>query len=209
MKLIALISGGIDSPVAAYLMSKRGAEVILLHMDNRPYADDRSFENVCMLAEQLRKVTGQELPLYSAPHGDSQTAIHDGCDWSYQCVMCKRVMQRTARELGKKLGCDAIIMGDSMGQVASQTLKNLRSENIGLDFPVIRPLIGLDKEEIIEIAKEIGTFELSIRQAESCTLAPSKPVTEANIAKIQTMEAERVSTDELARVSAESAVRIS
>lgn len=209
MKLIALISGGIDSPVAAYLMSMRGAEVILLHMDNRPYADDRAFENVCMIAEQLRKVTGKELPLYSAAHGTSQTAIHDGCDWNYQCVMCKRAMQRTARELAKKMGCDAIIMGDSMGQVASQTLKNLRSENVGLDFPVLRPLIGLDKEEIIAIAQRIGTFDLSIRQAQSCTLAPSKPVTEANITKILTMESERVSTDDLARIAAESAVRIS
>lgn len=190
-------------------MSRRGADVILLHMDNRPYADDRTLENVNLIAEQLRKVTGKELPLYYAPHGPSQAAIHEKCDWNYQCVMCKRVMQRTARELALKLGCDAIIMGDSMGQVASQTLKNLKSENVGLDFPVVRPLIGLDKEEIIEIGKEIGTFDLSIRQAQSCTLAPVKPVTEANIAKILTMESERVSTDELARVSAEAAVRMS
>lgn len=209
MKLIALISGGIDSPVASYLMSEKGADVVLLHMDNRPYADDRGFENVKLIAQQLRDYTGKEFPLYSAPHGASQAAIHEKCDWSYQCVMCKRVMQRTARDFGRSIGCEGIIMGDSLGQVASQTLKNIKSENYGLNFPVVRPLIGLDKLEIIDIAKKIGTFELSIRPAKGCTIAPSKPVTEANIVKIQTMESEKVSADSLAETAAAAVIRVS
>jgi thiamine biosynthesis protein ThiI len=184
MKVVCLISGGIDSPVAAYVMSRVGAEVILLHMDNRPFANDRIFERVKKLADRLRAVTGQEIPLYSAPHGPSQKIIHKTCDSHYQCVMCKRTMQRTARELSKQLGCEAIVMGDSLGQVASQTLHNIRFENSGLDFPVLRPLIGYDKLEIEAIAKEIGTYELSIAPALSCSIVPQKPITEAQPEKI-------------------------
>ena len=207
MKLVALISNGIDSPVASYLMSKRGADVILLHMDNRPYTDDRSIEVVKALTDRLRKVTGKEFPLYMANHGNNQTAIHEKCDYHYQCVMCKRVMQRTARELAKILGADAIIMGDSLGQVASQTLKNIRSENIGLNFPVVRPLIGMDKLEIIDIAKEIGTFDISIRETNECLIVPTRPITEANPEKVTRMSDE-LDLDSMAKNCAENAVLI-
>ena len=207
MKLVALMSNGIDSPVAAYIMSKRGVDVILLHMENRPYTDDRSMDIVKDLAARLREVTSKEFPLYVAEHGPNQTAIHDGCDYHYQCVMCKRVMQRTARELAKRLGADGIIMGDSLGQVASQTLKNIRSENIGLDFPVVRPLIGMDKLEIIDIAKEIGTFDISIRETNGCLIVPTRPITEANPEKVVSMS-EAIDLDSLAKRSADNAVQI-
>ena len=204
-RLVALMSNGIDSPVASYLMSQRGADVILLHMDNRPFTDDRSMDIVKDIAAQLRKVTGKEFPLYVAPHGDNQQTIHDKCDYHYQCVMCKRVMQRTARELAKKLGADGIIMGDSLGQVASQTLKNIRSENIELNFPVARPLIGLDKLEIEAIAKEIGTFEISIRPTNGCTIVPTRPITEASPDKVVRMSTD-IDLDALAKKCADSAV---
>ncbi len=207
MKLVALMSNGIDSPVASYLMSQRGADVILLHMDNRPFTDDRSLEVVKDLAKRLREETGKEFPLYIADHGSNQQAIRDGCEYSYQCVMCKRVMQRTARELAKRLGAEGIIMGDSLGQVASQTLKNIRSENIGLDFPVVRPLIGLDKLEIEAIAKRIGTFEISIRPTDGCKIVPVRPVTEANPEKVVSMS-NNIDLDALAVKTAESAVLI-
>ena len=185
MKVVCLLSGGIDSPVAAYLMAKVGAEVILLHMDNRPYADDGLMNRAVRLTEQLRKVTGQEMPLYVAPHGVSQKAISEKIDSLYQCVMCKHVMQLTAKELCKKLGASAIVMGDSLGQVASQTLLNIRSEVIGVDFPILRPLIGYDKLEIIEIAEKIGTFELSNLPAKGCTIVPKKVVTESQLNRTQ------------------------
>lgn len=204
MKLIALLSGGIDSPVAAYRMCQAGAEVVLLHMDNTPYSDEVQRKDVMEIARILREATGQELPLWFAPHGDSQTAIHDKCDYSYQCVMCKRVMQRTARELGKKLGCSGIVMGDSLGQVASQTLRNIRSENIGLDFPVARPLIGYDKIEIEAMAKEIGTYDVSIRPGHGCSIVPVRPITEAKPEKVVSMS-ETVDIDALARASADAA----
>ena len=204
MKLVSLMSNGIDSPVASYRMSLMGADVILLHMDNRPYTDDRSVENVKAIAERLREVTGKEFPLYMAPHGDNQRDISENCDRSYQCVMCKRVMQRTARELAKILGADAIVMGDSLGQVASQTLRNIVSENIGLDFPVIRPLIGMDKLEIEAIAKEIGTYDISIRPTDGCTIVPVGPITNADPEKVARF-GEKIDVDAIARRSAEAA----
>ncbi len=204
MKLVSLMSNGIDSPVASYRMSLMGADVILLHMDNRPYTDDRSVENVKAIAERLREVTGKEFPLYMAPHGDNQREISENCDRSYQCVMCKRVMQRTARELAKILGADAIVMGDSLGQVASQTLRNIVSENIGLDFPVIRPLIGMDKLEIEAIAKEIGTYDISIRPTDGCTIVPVGPITNADPEKVARF-GEKIDVDAIARRSAEAA----
>lgn len=208
MKLLALISGGIDSPVAAYLMDKVGAEVVLLHMDNRPFADDASVEKVKLLAEQLRSVTGSPLPLYSAPHGISQEKISKTCDRNYQCVLCKRTMLRVAQEFAGRLGCGGIVMGDSMGQVASQTLKNIRYVSHGLTVPVIRPLIGYDKIEIEAVAKEIGTYEISIIRSEGCSIVPSKPITEADLKKMEKFDASS-ELESLTMNAADGAVRLS
>jgi len=208
VKLIALISGGIDSPVAAYLMDRAGAEITLLHMDNRPFADDVTVEKVRSLAERLRSVTGSPFPLYSAPHGASQQKISETCDRSYQCVLCKRVMLRTAQELAGRLGCSGIVMGDSLGQVASQTLKNLRFVSRGLSIPVVRPLIGYDKLEIEAISKDIGTYELSIIRSDGCLIVPSRPITEADPGKIQKFDGSS-GLEELALNAAGNAVRLS
>jgi len=208
VKLIALISGGIDSPVAAYIMDKAGAEITLLHMDNRPFADDVSIEKVKEIAEQLRSVTGSPFPLYSSPHGMSQERISKTCDNNYQCVMCKRVMLRVAQEVGEKLGCGGIVMGDSLGQVASQTLRNLRYSSNGLRVPVVRPLIGYDKLEIEAVAKQIGTYEISIRHSEGCSIVPAKPITEADIKKMQKFDTS-LDLDQLVKNAAEGVVRIS
>lgn len=189
-------------------MTEVGAEIILLHMDNSPYGDQRSLDNVKLLAERLRKATGQEMPLYSAKHGPTQEQINETCDVRYQCVMCKHVMQRVARDLCKRLDCVGIVMGDSLGQVASQTLLNIRAENTGLDFPVLRPLIGFDKLEIEEIAKKIGTYDISISPSVDCTLVPRGPVTNAEPCKVMEFN-DLAETDELVMSSVDSAVRIS
>jgi len=208
VKLLALISGGIDSPVAVYLMDKAGAEITLLHMDNRPFADETSIEKVKLLADKLRNVTGSPLPLYSAPHGRSQERISETCERSYQCVLCKRTMLRTAQELAGRLGCGGIVMGDSLGQVASQTLKNLRYVSHGLTVPVMRPLIGYDKLEIESIAKEIGTYEISIIRSEGCSIVPSKPVTEADLKRMERFD-ESSNLDGLAADAANDAIILS
>lgn len=188
MKLISLISGGIDSPVASYVMSQAGADVILLHMDNGIYADKKELDKVKKIAQRLRDVTGKEFPLYSMNHEINQTLIKKNCENGYQCVMCKRTMQHAAREFAKREGCSGIIMGDSLGQVASQTLRNIRAEGMDLDFPIVRPLIGMDKNEIIDIARKIGTFELSIIQTSGCGVVPQKPVTEAKPEKVKELQ---------------------
>lgn len=188
MKLVCLISDGIDSPVAAYVMAKRGAEVILLHMDNGKYADTKSLEKVKMLAERLREITGLTFPLYDLNHEVNQSLIKENCDANYQCVMCKRTMQHVAREFAKRNGCSGIIMGDSLGQVASQTLRNIRAEGQDLNFPIVRPLIGMDKVEIMDIARKIGTYDISIIQAGPCGAVPDKPITEARPDKVKDLQ---------------------
>lgn len=188
MRTIALISGGIDSPVAAYLMAERGSEVILLHMDNRPYSDDRSLVKVKDVASVLRKATGQNMPLLIAEHGSNQTDISRSCDRRYQCVLCKRLMLATAERVAESYGAEALIMGDSLGQVASQTLHNIKASSAGLRMPVLRPLIGLDKLEIEALAKHIGTYEISIGPEQSCLAVPPKPATMASPENMRDME---------------------
>ena len=184
MKLVSLISGGIDSPVASYIMTKMGADVILLHMDNGKYAGTNEIDKIKDIAKVLRNITGKEFPIYVLNHEVNQTLIKERCEHPYQCVMCKRTMQHVAREFAKRHGCSGIIMGDSLGQVASQTLRNIRAEGAELDFPIVRPLIGMDKNEIIDIAREIGTYDISIIQTGGCAVVPLKPITEARTDKV-------------------------
>ena len=185
MKLVSLISGGIDSPVASYMMSKAGADIVLLHMDLGEYGDPAISEKAVRLAEQLEKVTGKEFPLYSADHGTNERILIENADRNYTCVLCKRTMQNVAKKFAQSIGASGIVMGDSLGQVASQTLMNIRAEQKDLGFPIVRPLIGLDKVEIIDIAERIGTYDISIMKSGGCLAVPVKPVTEAKPEKVE------------------------
>jgi thiamine biosynthesis protein ThiI len=193
---MCLLSSGIDSPVAAHMIASRGAQTILFHMDNFGPCDPRTLDVVRGITNVLRADLDQEMPLLVAPYHLLQDRIGEMCERSYHCVMCKRYMLLLAREMAKIEGAEAIVTGDSLGQVASQTLQNILVEQKDLDFPVIRPLIGLDKIEIETIAKKIGTYELSVTKLPDCRYVPRKPKTSASERSIDIQE-ERLSPGNL------------
>ncbi|MEM0493073.1 MAG: 7-cyano-7-deazaguanine synthase [Candidatus Thermoplasmatota archaeon] len=185
MKLVALISSGIDSPVAVYLSSKKSCSMILLHADNYPFTDKKECEKFIRIARHLRGIMDTELEAYILPHGITlETYLTSGGNKRFICVFCKRMMARYAEQVAKQRDADYILMGDSLGQVASQTLENIYVVEQAVHIPIIRPLIGLDKEDIIQIAKKIGTYDLSIHENTSCNATPSKPSTQAKLKDI-------------------------
>ena len=196
MKFVALMSSGIDSPVAIYLLSKKTEEIILIHADNRPYTDKREIEKFVTLATYLKKQVPSKLNAILLPHGPTLQSYKIACDNKFTCVVCKRMMLRYAEAIVKKEHADAIVMGDSLGQVASQTLQNIRVVEQAVSIPILRPLIGFDKEDTIQIARKIGTFNLSIAPADGCSAVPIKPSTQARLEQILTEE-QKINVDEL------------
>lgn len=196
VKLISLLSGGIDSPVATYLMLQRGAEVVALYLDNRPFTDENTRLKVIELVNQLRGVTKKKIKLYIVQHGNNQKLFARNCNRHIGCILCRRMMLRIAEQIAQREHAQALITGDSLGQVASQTLQNLNVESQAVDLPIIRPLIGLDKLDIEGIAREIGTFEISIGPGLCCTIVPNKPSTNAELKRI-TDEEEKVNINQM------------
>lgn len=173
-KVIALISGGIDSPVAAWLIMRRGAQVIPVHF-SKSEAEEEVFRRV---VDVLRRYSrGIEFKPIVVEHGTFLRDLSGKGSREWTCLFCKRRMLTTANKLAKELGANAIVTGDSLGQVASQTLPNLEVESRCLEKPILRPLIGMDKEEIVKLAKEIGTYDISITYKDPCPFAPMRPKT--------------------------------
>ena len=179
-KVIALVSGGIDSPVSAFLMMKRGCEVIVLHFNNYPYTGG-SNAKVLKIIEKLSEYAPSKLKFLEADYGDYLKSCVEDAPVRLTCVLCKSGMYRIAEEIAKKEEALAIIDGSSLGQVASQTLPNLLATRYVTKMPVLSPLIGLDKIEIENIGKKIGTFEISILPAPGCTAVPKYPETNADL----------------------------
>ena len=188
MKFVSLVSSGIDSPVATYLLSQKNEDFILLHADNRPFTDDREITKFTELVTHLKDHISGTITAYIIPHGLSLAAYKKKCEDRYTCIFCKRMLLRYAERFAQNEHADAIIMGDSLGQVASQTLQNLTVVEQAIDTLVLRPLIGFDKEEIVTIAKDIGTYDLSIKQAVPCTAVPAKPATQARLDVVRAEE---------------------
>jgi len=186
-KVLVLLSDGIDSPVAAYLMIKRGCNVVLLHLKT---------------SEEGAKKTEKIVEILSDYDCDAKYIVKDFKEElakikknlieidkeKYTCVFCKKSMLRIGEKFAERLKCDAIVNGDNLGQVASQTLKNLRVISHGITYPILRPLVGFDKNEIIEIAKKIGTYEISTSKEVKCFAVPKYPITTARLEDVETID---------------------
>ena len=181
-----LLSGGIDSPVAGYMMAKRGVELCAVHFASPPYTSERAKEKVVELARILAGYVGR-YNLYIVPFTQQQLAIRDNCPEEHLTLIMRRMMMMIAARLAKKSGSLALITGESLGQVASQTIHALAvTDEAAGDIPVFRPLIGMDKDEIVTVARKIGTYETSILPYEDCctVFVPKHPTTKPALAKI-------------------------
>ncbi len=197
-KAMTLLSGGIDSPVATYLAAKRGLSVGAVHFHSFPFTSEKSVQKVEQLAQIISEYTGG-FTIYKVNLLPIQKAISEHCPEELMTILSRRFMMRIAERIAMKEEAGALITGESIGQVASQTIEGLTATNDAMErLPVIRPLISYDKEEIIELAKKIGTFETSIiPETDCCTVfLPKKPATKPKLEKIFSAE-ERLEVEKL------------
>ena len=184
-----LLSGGIDSPVAGYMVAKRGVELEAVYFHAPPYTSERAKQKVIDLAKLVSRYSGP-IKLHVVNFTDIQLYIYDKCPHEELTIIMRRYMMKIAEELAKKDGCLGLITGESIGQVASQTVHSLAVTNEVCTLPVFRPVIGFDKQEIVDISQKIGTFETSIEPFEDCcTIFVAKhPVTKPNLDLIKKSE---------------------
>ena len=185
-KAMLLLSGGIDSPGAGYMVAKRGVELEATYFHAPPYTSERAKQKVIDLAKLVAKYSGP-ITLNVVNFTDIQLAIYEKCPHDELTIIMRRYMMRIAEELGKESGCLGLVTGESIGQVASQTMHSLYCTNEVCTMPVFRPVIGFDKQEIIDLSEKIGTYETSIQPFEDCcTIFVAKhPVTKPNLNIIQ------------------------
>ena len=185
-KAMLLLSGGIDSPVAGYMVAKLGVELEATYFHAPPYTSERAKQKVIDLAKLVAKYSGP-ITLNVVNFTDIQLAIYEKCPHDELTIIMRRYMMRIAEELGKESGCLGLVTGESIGQVASQTMHSLYCTNEVCTMPVFRPVIGFDKQEIIDLSEKIGTYETSIQPFEDCcTIFVAKhPVTKPNLNIIQ------------------------
>ena len=188
-KALSLISGGIDSPVAAYLMAKRGAKNTWIHFHSFPLVSEKSIEKVKETAEIFLNYQ-PKLKVYFIPFSEIQKKIKTSIPAKYRVLFYRRIMLEITQKVAQKEDYQALITGESLGQVSSQTLPNLKITQEGIEMPTLRPLIGMDKEEIIYLAKQIKTFEISIQpQEDCCTLfVPKGQTADAKIEIIKKLD---------------------
>lgn len=197
-KATVLMSGGIDSPVAAFLTAKRGVEIETCYFDSPPYTSERAKQKVIDLAEQLAKYTGS-LKLHIVPFTDTQLKIYESTPPEKMTVLLKRAMLKTAQKIAEKNKSMALVTGDSIGQVASQTMEAIVAIDSAATIPVLRPLCAMDKQEIIDVAVEIGTYDISIRPYEDCctVFVARHPETKPKKSIIESIERKIEGLDEL------------
>ena len=185
-RAMLLVSGGIDSPVAGYMMARRGLKLSAMHFVSPPYTSDRALDKVETLLKTLTGYTGN-ITFYCVPFTKIQEALRDNCPEELFTIIMRRLMMEIAVRIARREDIPALITGESLGQVASQTLLSLAATNAASDRPVFRPLIGMDKKDIIKIAREIGTFETSILPYEDCctVFTPKRPKTRPTLQYVE------------------------
>lgn len=180
-----MLSGGIDSPVAAYMMAKRGMSIMAVHFASPPYTGERAKQKVITLCEKVKDYTG-DIPLFVVPFTAPQEYIRDNGMADLFTILMRRSMMRITEKLAEQYGAEAIVTGESLAQVASQTLKAIVATDCSVNMPIFRPVIGMDKNEITEIARKIDTFETSILPYEDCCtiFTPSHPKTKPKLDEV-------------------------
>ncbi len=195
-RVLSLISGGIDSAVSSWMMMKRGCLVDFVYFHPEIFTGNMELEKVMGTVKMLREYSPCSLNLYVVPFSEIQKIIVENCERRMTCVLCRRSMYRAAQMLAGDTRSKALVTGENLAQVASQTLDNLYVENGVLKMPIFRPLIGMDKEETIRIAKKIGTYNISIG-AGCCALSPKKPSTKARLDRVLAEEKKAKNLDKL------------
>ena len=199
-RLISLVSGGIDSPVATYLMMKRGCDITILNFNNHPFTSG-SNDRIIKIYKKLQEyASGSDLRIYHVDYGESLKKYTEEAPPRMTCVLCKSGMYQIAEKIAKSGNALAIVDGSSVGQVASQTLPNILATRYSTSMPVLSPLIGLDKTEISEIAEKIGTFPISTVPDSGCKAAPKHPETNAVLSKVLEVQKEIGMDDEISKV---------
>ncbi|WP_048058009.1 tRNA uracil 4-sulfurtransferase ThiI [Methanothermococcus okinawensis] len=186
-KVLILLSDGIDSPVASYLMIKRGCNAVFLHLkiSEEGLKKTEKIFNVLNDYDYTSKLIVKD---YKEELQNIKSCLKEIGKEKYTCIFCKKNMLKIAEKYAKELNCDAIVNGDNLGQVASQTLKNIAVISRGISYPILRPLIGLDKNEIIDISKKIGTYGISTSKEIKCFAVPKYPITNADLKEIERIE---------------------
>ena len=187
---VSLLSGGIDSPVASYMMAKRGVSLEMVHFFSPPYTSDAAKEKVLELAQLLTPWCGR-LTVHIVPFTEIQEQIRTNCPEDHFTLIMRRFMMRLAQRVADEVRAKALVTGECLGQVASQTMEALRVSEDVAELPVLRPLIGMDKEEIIRISRKIGTFDTSILPYEDCctVFTPRHPKTKPHVEEVRELEA--------------------
>ena len=188
-KVLVMLSGGIDSPVAAWQMIKRGAKAVFIHFYSYPYTDKASLEKVIEIA-QILAVSNYRSTIYLVPFADLQQMIVAATPAPFRVLLYRRMMTRIAERVAAMADAEALVTGESLAQVASQTLTNLRTIEAIAEIPILRPLIGEDKAEIITKAQRIGTFDVSTRPHQDCCslFVPKHPATRASLTELENAE---------------------
>lgn len=188
MKVVSLVSGGIDSAVATALAMEQNAEIVAVHALLYPFSSTDTTEKVKKILQKLANRFNRKIKLIVVPFSEVHEEIAKNTKRKYACVLCKRMMRRAAEKIALQENADALLTGESLGQVASQTLPNLETISTSVSLPVLKPLLGMDKMEIEKLAKKFQTYEISILPGSTCRLVPEKPSTQAKLKVIDEEE---------------------